>query len=100
MSAVAFSSFAISQLTTSAGHAPELGDSLTPNVPQSEKGTAPQRRKASSPNAVTNLSPAQKTVRVLAYRGSTWNYGAPSNALADAAKMMRLVGRTNEARTQ
>ncbi len=69
MNATTFASFAISQLTTSkqsAGHAQELGDSLTPNVLQSEKGTVTQRhKKASSPNALTNLSVAERNALLL-----------------------------------
>ena len=69
MNTTAFTSLAISQLTKqSAGHALELGDSLTPNVLQSDKGTAPQRRKASSPNAVTRLSPAERMALLVAFK--------------------------------
>ncbi len=68
-----FAAFAISQLTTntSAGHALELGDSLTPNVLQSDKGSTTQRRKkASSPNALTRsmeLSPAERQAKATAF---------------------------------
>ena len=62
-----FAAFAISQLTKQgAGHAPELGDSLTPNVLQSDKGSTTQRRKkASSPNALTNLSVSERNALLL-----------------------------------
>ena len=68
MNATTFASFAISQLTTSkpsAGHAQELGDSLTPNVLQSDKGIAPQRRRAPRPNALTQLSVAERNALLL-----------------------------------
>jgi hypothetical protein len=66
MNATTFTAFALSQLTTSAGHAQELGDSLTPNVLQSDKGTVTQRiKKASSPNALTHLSKDEREELVL-----------------------------------
>ena len=66
MNAATFAAFAISQLTKqSAGHAQELGDSLAPNVTRSDKGSATQRRTASSPNALTHLPPAERTALLL-----------------------------------
>ena len=67
MNAATFAAFAISQLTKqSAGHAQELGDSLAPNVTRSDKGSATQRnKKASSPNALTNLSVSERNALLL-----------------------------------
>lgn len=64
MNTTTFASLAISQLT-SAGHALELGPALVPNVTASEKGSTPQRRKASRPNALTDLTPAERTALLL-----------------------------------
>jgi len=59
----------------SAGYAPDLGDSLAPHVTKSDKGTATQRRKPSSPNAVTRLSPAERTALLLDFkRNFSHNY--------------------------
>ena len=64
-----FAKFALSQLTnnnTSAGHALDLGDSLAPDVAKSDKGRSAQRTKnASSPNALTQLSVAERTALLL-----------------------------------
>ena len=72
MGAINFTAFALSQLTNkSAGHAPDLGDSLTPNVAKSDKGRTPQRlKKASSPNALTRsmeLSPSERQAMAVAF---------------------------------
>jgi hypothetical protein len=72
-----FAAFALSQLTkTSAGHALDLGDSLTPNVAKSDKGRSPQRlKKASSPNALTHLSKDERAELVLnSKRNYTHNF--------------------------
>jgi hypothetical protein len=48
----------------------------------------------------TRLSPAERTAKLLAFRGSRHNYGAKRNLQADADKTAKIIGRSFGIRAQ
>ena len=50
--------------------------------------------------ALTRLSPAERTAKLLAFRGPRHNFGAKINPQADADKTAKIIGRSFGIRAQ
>lgn len=49
---------------------------------------------------LTRLTPAERTAKLLAYRGPQHNFGVKRDRQAEADKTAKIIGRQNGARTQ